>query len=210
MSGFTVAREKVETPVDLPTWMASHSDVVLASKPTLAEQEIYDGPRETREYDIAKLIDRLSKETGSKDRGRKELAATLKQFYHLGQPGDEASGEHRSPEEIEGVGLGERPQTFVGVPQLARVQGRERLAADGLSQRCRDVVPQEAPRVFQSVHSYRVPSGRLGCSSGFVTPIGVTLMPEAPRCRTHPYPSGLPRAAQYRLLANALHPEATQ
>jgi bla regulator protein blaR1 len=66
VSGFTVAREKIETPVDLPTWMASHSDVVLAAKQSFAVQEIYDGPRETREYDIAKLIDRLSKESSSK------------------------------------------------------------------------------------------------------------------------------------------------
>lgn len=91
VSGFTVAREKVEAPVDLPTWMASHSDVVLAPKPSFTVQEIYDGPRETREYDIAKLIDRLSKEIGPKDKARPLLEATLKQFFHLSQPHDDAS-----------------------------------------------------------------------------------------------------------------------
>jgi hypothetical protein len=91
VSGFTVAREKVEAPVDLPTWMASHSDVVLAPKRSYAVQEIYDGPRETRDYEVAKLIDRLSQETGSKDKARQQLAATLNQFYHLGQPDHGAS-----------------------------------------------------------------------------------------------------------------------
>jgi type II secretory pathway component GspD/PulD (secretin) len=64
---------------------------VLASNRSYAAPEIYDGPRETREYDVAKVIDRISKDSGSKDKARQMLGATLKQIYYRSQPSDDAS-----------------------------------------------------------------------------------------------------------------------
>jgi len=39
IGGFTAASEEIEKPMDLPTWMAIHSDVVLATPRSFAVQE---------------------------------------------------------------------------------------------------------------------------------------------------------------------------
>src|SRR5262249_26259908 len=87
------AREEVEKPMDLPTWMASHSDAVLAAKSSFAVQQTYSGPRETREYDIAKVLAEVGKEAGatSEVESRKVLESTLKRMYCRNESGKDSA-----------------------------------------------------------------------------------------------------------------------
>jgi bla regulator protein blaR1 len=91
VSGFTVAREQAEKPMDLPTWMAIHPDVVLAPKQSYAVQDVYAGPRETREYDVAKCLEQIAEQAGSNEKARQLLDFTLAGLYYRGQPGRDTS-----------------------------------------------------------------------------------------------------------------------
>ena len=95
VSGFTIANQPEEKPVDLPTWMASNSDAVLAPKRSYEVLENFSGPRETREYEIATCLDRIAEEAVSKDEARQLLEATLKLlFFRIPNGKDEVVRSH--------------------------------------------------------------------------------------------------------------------
>ena len=90
ITGFTVAREEVEKPMDLPTWMASHPDAVLASQRSYEVRPIYAGPWETREYEVTRALQAIRDEAESCANGGKRdpmldsgwlLEITLKQMF---------------------------------------------------------------------------------------------------------------------------------
>lgn len=82
VSGFTGASEKEPVPVDLPTWMASHPDAILATKRSYEVKEVYEGPRVTREYDVSKCLEQIAKvETLSNADTRKWLESALKLLF---------------------------------------------------------------------------------------------------------------------------------
>ncbi len=128
-SGFTVAKnEEVDKPVDLPTWMASHPDAVLTPKRSFVVEETYEGPRETRRYDVAKVIDNLVDEAGSKDKARWLLEVTLKQFFfHHRVDNDGTIKGRTSPDDL--ANLGDAAKTAVDRSLLmCKVEGTTLVA----------------------------------------------------------------------------------
>jgi beta-lactamase regulating signal transducer with metallopeptidase domain len=81
ISGFTIANEE-ETPVDIQSILASHPDIVLQlQKRSYEVREVYSGPQESRNYDIAKCVGRIAEDAESTDAARVLLEATLKLLY---------------------------------------------------------------------------------------------------------------------------------
>jgi type II secretory pathway component GspD/PulD (secretin) len=83
--------------MDLTAWLASHPDVVLASKRSCEVTEVFDGPKETREYDIAECLEQIRSGSGLMTVGlppikdaQQELDLTLKALFCRPTPGDNA------------------------------------------------------------------------------------------------------------------------
>ncbi|HEX3599987.1 MAG TPA: M56 family metallopeptidase, partial [Lacipirellulaceae bacterium] len=129
--GFTVAREEGETekPMDLPTWMASHPEAVLATPQSLAVKESYAGPQETREYEVTKVLKAVQEEVESDSVGEKGgmkldpqrlLEITLRQMYGVERSGSDITstehyGEHQNsadPKVLAKTVIDSSPPTF--------------------------------------------------------------------------------------------------
>lgn len=82
LSGFTAATPEETPPMDLPTWMASNPEVVLQQKRSYLAQSNYEGPRESRNYDIAKCLERIAVDSGSRAQAQRDLEITLNGIYN--------------------------------------------------------------------------------------------------------------------------------
>jgi bla regulator protein blaR1 len=99
-------------PMDVPMYMALPSGVTLPRQTAYSVEPTYDGPKETRTYDIAKCLERIAEDAGSKEGAAKQFEATLNTMYaYASKPTDE--GTHSNVYASDGVKAKEREPTPV-------------------------------------------------------------------------------------------------